>query len=94
MRLATAEPTVRQYDRLGYAGRMFNTHALETCRGQLRARKSCAKKRRGSQPRSSAFLPRWALIRRRECGALYNAADFDKEGNRAHSRSTRRKREP
>src|SRR6266849_3711882 len=80
------EPTVRQYDRLGYAGQDIQYTALEAMPTAQAARKEIARQeRRGDQPSSRRILT--AVGVDRENGevwiALYNTLlHFDKEGNR------------
>jgi len=86
MRLLTLpEPTVRQYDRLGYAGQdiQYNRaggHARRA--GRAQGNLAAGEQRLASLP-SNAFLPRWAFDsgKWRKCGfALYNTLlHFDKK---------------
>src|SRR5229473_2541945 len=80
------EPTVRQYDRLGYAGQDIQYTALEAMPAAQAARKEIARQeQRGEQPSFKRILT--AVGVDRENGevwvALYNTLlHFDKEGNR------------
>jgi predicted DNA-binding WGR domain protein len=83
------EPTVRQYDRLGYAGQDIQYTALEAMPAAQAARKEIARQeRRGDQPSLRRILT--AVGVDRASGevwiALYNTLlHFDKEGNRRAS---------
>jgi len=80
------EPTVRQYDRLGYAGQDVQYTALDAMPAAQAARKEIVRQeRRGDQPSFKRILT--AVGVDRENGevwiALYNTLlHFDKEGNR------------
>jgi predicted DNA-binding WGR domain protein len=80
------EPTVRQYDRLGYAGQDIQYTAVEAFATAQAARKEIERQeRRGDQPSFKRILT--AVGVDRENGevwlALYNTLlHFDKEGNR------------
>jgi hypothetical protein len=80
------EPTVRRYDRLGYAGQNIQYTALEAMPAAQAARKEILRQeRRGDQPSFKRILT--ALGVDRTNGevwiALYNTLlHFDKEGNR------------
>jgi hypothetical protein len=80
------EPTVRQYDRLGYAGQDIQYTALEAMPAAQAARKEILRQeRRGDQPSFKRILT--ALGVDRANGAVWNAMyttrlHFDKEGNR------------
>jgi len=80
------EPTVRQYDHLGYAGQDVQYTALEAMPAAQAARKEIVRQeRRGDQPSFKRILT--AVGVDRENGevwiALYNTLlHFDKEGNR------------
>jgi len=83
------EPTVRQYDRLGYAGQDIQYTALEAMPAAQAARKEIQRQeRRGDQPSLKRILT--AVGVDRSNGevwiALYNTLlHFDKEGNRRAS---------
>ena len=83
------EPTVRQYDRLGYAGQNLQYTALEAWPAAQAARKEIERQeRRGDQPRLKPILT--AVGVDRSNGevwiALHNTLlHFDKEGNRRAS---------
>ena len=83
------EPTVRQYDRLGYAGQDIQYTALESMPAAQAARKEIQRQeRRGDQPSLKRILT--AVGVDRSNGevwiALYNTLlHFDKEGNRRAS---------
>ena len=83
------EPTVRQYDRLGYAGQNLQYTALEAWPAAPAARKEIERQeRRGDQPRLKPILT--AVGVDRSNGevwiALHNTLlHFDKEGNRRAS---------
>src|SRR3989475_4283999 len=83
------EPTVRQYDRLGYAGQDIQYTALEAMPAAQAARKEIQRQeRRGEQPSLKRILT--AVGVDRSNGevwiALYNTLlHFDKEGNRRAS---------
>jgi hypothetical protein len=83
------EPTVRQYDRLGYAGQNLQYTALEAWPAAQAARKEIERQeRRGDQPRLKPMLT--AVGVDRSNGevwiALHNTLlHFDKEGNRRAS---------
>jgi hypothetical protein len=83
------EPTVRQYDRLGYAGQDLQYTALEAWPAAQAARKEIERQeRRGDQPRLKPILT--AVGVDRSNGevwiALHNTLlHFDKEGNRRAS---------
>jgi hypothetical protein len=80
------EPTVRQYDRLGYAGQDIQYTAIDAMPAAQAARKEIVRQeRRGDQPSFKRILT--AVGVNRENGevwiALYNTLlHFDKEGNR------------
>jgi hypothetical protein len=83
------EPTVRQYDRVGYAGQDFQYAAIEAMPAAQAARKEIERQeRRGDQPSLKRILT--AVGVDRATGevwiALYNTLlHFDKEGNRRAS---------
>ncbi len=83
------EPTVRQYDRLGYGGQDIQYTALEAMPTAQAARKEIERQeRRGDQPALKRILTAVAVDR--ATGevwiALYNTLlHFDKEGNRRAS---------
>jgi len=83
------EPTVRQYDRLGYGGQDIQYTALEAMPTAQAARKEIERQeRRGDQPALKRILTAVAVDR--GTGevwiALYNTLlHFDKEGNRRAS---------
>ncbi len=83
------EPTVRQYDRLGYAGQDIQYKAIEAMPAAQAARKEIERQeRRGNQPSLKRILT--AVGVDRSTGevwiALYNTLlHFDKEGNRRAS---------
>src|SRR5216684_1236075 len=83
------EPTVRQYDRLGYAGQDIQYTAIEAMPVAQAARKEIERQeRRGDQPSLKRILT--AVGVDRDTGevwiALYNTLlRFDKEGNRRAS---------
>ncbi len=83
------EPTVRQYDRLGYAGQDIQYTALEAMPTAQAARKEIARQeRRGDQPSSRRILTAVGVDRANGevWIALYNTLlHFDKEGNRRGS---------
>ena len=83
------EPTVRQYDRLGYAGQDIQYTALEAMPAAQAARKEIARQqRRGDQPSSRRILTAVGVDRTNGevWIALYNTLlHFDKEGNRRGS---------
>jgi hypothetical protein len=83
------EPTVRQYDRVGYAGQDFQYTAIEAMPTAQAARKEIERQeRRGDQPSLKRILTGVGV--ERDTGevwmALYNTLlHFDKEGNRRGS---------
>jgi hypothetical protein len=83
------EPTVRQYDRVGYAGQDFQYTAIEAMPAAQAARKEIERQeRRGDQPSLKRIIT--AVGVDRATGevwiALYNTLlHFDKEGNRRAS---------
>jgi hypothetical protein len=83
------EPTVRQYDRLGYAGQNLQYTALEAWPAAQAARKEIERQeRRGDQPRLKPILT--AVGVDRSNGEVWIALHstllhFDKEGNRRAS---------
>jgi len=83
------EPTVRQYDRLGYAGQDIQYTALEAMPAAQAARKEIARQeRRGDQPSLRRILTAVGVDRANGevWIALYNTLlHFDKEGNRRGS---------
>ena len=83
------EPTVRQYDRLGYAGQDIQYTALDAMPAAQAARKEIARQqRRGDQPSSRRILTAVGVDRANGevWIALYNTLlHFDKEGNRRGS---------
>jgi len=80
------EPTVRQYDRLGYAGQDIQYAALEAMPAAQAARKEIDRQeRRGNQPLFKRILTAVGVDRANGevWIALYNnLLHFDKEGNR------------
>src|SRR5712664_1365851 len=80
------EPTVRQYDRLGYAGQDIQYTALEAMPAAQAARKEIVRQeRRGDQPSFKRVLTAVGVDRTNGevWIALYNTLlHFDKEGNR------------
>jgi hypothetical protein len=80
------EPTVRQYDRLGYAGQDIQYTALEAMPAAQAARKEIVRQeRRGDQPSFKRILTAVGVDRTNGevWMALYNTLlHFDKEGNR------------
>jgi hypothetical protein len=80
------EPTVRQYDRLGYAGQDIQYTALEAMPAAQAARKEILRQeRRGDQPSFKRILTAVGVDRANGevWIALYNTLlHFDKEGNR------------
>jgi hypothetical protein len=80
------EPTVRQYDRLGYAGQDIQYTALEAMPAAQAARKEIVRQeRRGGQPSFKRILTAVGVDRTNGevWIALYNTLlHFDKEGNR------------
>jgi hypothetical protein len=80
------EPTVRQYDRLGYAGQDIQYTALEAMPAAQAARKEILRQeRRGDQPSFKRILTAVGVDRTNGevWMALYNTLlHFDKEGNR------------
>jgi len=80
------EPTVRQYDRLGYAGQDIQYTALEAMPAAQAARKEILRQeRRGDQPSFKRILTAVGVDRTNGevWIALYNTLlHFDKEGNR------------
>jgi hypothetical protein len=79
------EPTVRQYDRLGYAGQDIHYTALEALPAAQAARKEIVRQeRRGDQPSFRRILTAVGVDSHGEVWiALYNTLlHFDKEGNR------------
>src|SRR6266446_1930269 len=80
------EPTVRQYDRLGYAGQDIQYTALEAMPAAQAARKEIARQeQRGEQPSFKRILTAVGVDRTNGevWIALYNTLlHFDKEGNR------------
>jgi len=83
------EPTVRQYDRLGYAGQDIQYTALEAMPAAQAARKEIQRQeRRGDQPSLKRILTAVGVDRTNGevWIALYNTLlHFDKEGNRRAS---------
>ncbi len=83
------EPTVRQYDRIGYAGQDIQYTALEAMPAAQAARKEIARQeRRGDQPSLRRILTAVGVDRANGevWIALYNTLlHFDKEGNRRGS---------
>jgi predicted DNA-binding WGR domain protein len=83
------EPTVRQYDRVGYAGQDFQYTAIEAMPAAQAARKEIARQeRRGDQPSLRRILTGIGVDRAtgEVWVALYNTLlHFDKEGNRRAS---------
>jgi hypothetical protein len=83
------EPTVRQYDRLGYAGQNLQYTALEAWPAAQAARKEIERQeRRGDQPRLKPILTAVGVDRSNGevWMALHNTLlHFDKEGNRRAS---------
>ena len=83
------EPTVRQYDRIGYAGQDIQYTALEAMPAAQAARKEIARQeRRGDQPSSRRILTAVGVDRANGevWIAMYNTLlHFDKEGNRRGS---------
>src|SRR5256884_2929566 len=83
------EPTVRQYDRLGYAGQDIQYTALEAMPAAQADRKEIQRQeRRGDQPSLKRILTAVGVDRSNGEGwiALYNTVlHFDKEGNRCAS---------
>ncbi len=83
------EPTVRQYDRLGYAGQDIQYTALEAMPAAQAARKEIARQeRRGDLPSLRRILTAVGVDRANGevWIALYNTLlHFDKEGNRRGS---------
>src|SRR3989475_1283129 len=80
------EPTVRQYDRLGYAGQDIQYTALEAMPAAQAARKEIVRQeRRGDQPAFRRFLTAVGVdsTNGEVWIALYNTLlNFDQEGNR------------
>jgi predicted DNA-binding WGR domain protein len=80
------EPTVRQYDRVGYAGQGIQYTALEAMPAAQAARKEIVRQeRRGDQPSFKRILTAVGVDRANGevWIALYNTLlHFDKEGNR------------
>ena len=83
------EPTVRQYDRVGYAGQDFQYTAIEAMPAAQAARKEIERQeRRGDQPSFRRILTGVGVDRAtgEVWVALYNTLlHFDKEGNRRAS---------
>lgn len=83
------EPTVRQYDRVGYAGQDFQYTAIEAMPAAQAARKEIERQeRRGDQPSLRRILTGVGVDRvtGEVWVALYNTLlHFDKEGNRRAS---------
>jgi hypothetical protein len=83
------EPTVRQYDRVGYAGQDFQYTAIEAMPAAQAARKEIERQeRRGDQPSFKRILTGVGVDRAtgEVWVALYNTLlHFDKEGNRRAS---------